>query len=157
LRNFGGSTAARLNLIGSQAVERPIVGNSYGIQANYRISNKLAIGGWAGYTAARAIGLGDADIWNYALTIALPDLGKEGNLGGIIIGMQPKLTGTSRNLRAIGQFKDPDTSLHLEGFYRYQLNDNFAITTGLIWITAPNHNANNDDIIIGTIRTNFEF
>ena len=152
-----GSTNARLNKVGTLEIERPVIGNSYGIEANYKISNNLAIGGWVGYTSARVTGLGDADIWNYALTLAFPNLGKEGNLGGIVVGMQPKLTGTSNGLRAIGQFKDPDTSLHLEGFYRYQLTDNIAITPGIIWLTAPNHDKNNDDIVIGTIRTTFNF
>jgi hypothetical protein len=77
--------------------------------------------------------------------------------GGIVVGMQPKLTGTSSGLRAVEQPKDPDTSIHVEGFYRHQLTDNISITPGLIWLTAPNHNENNDDIFIGTIRTTFEF
>lgn len=152
-----GSTSASLSQVGSLEIERPVVGNSYGIEANYRISDNLAIGGWIGYTAARVIGLGNAEIWNYALTIAFPNLGKKGNLGGIVVGMQPKLTGTSSGLRAVGQLRDPDTSLHIEGFYRYQLANNIAITPGVIWLTAPNHNENNDDIVIGTIRTTFEF
>jgi len=29
------------------------------------------------------------------------------------------------------------TSLHIEGFYQFQLTDNIAITPGAIWITAP--------------------
>jgi carbohydrate-selective porin OprB len=91
------------------------------------------------------------------LTLAFPNLGQEGNLGGIIVGMQPKLTATSQGLRAVGQFKDPDTSLHVEGFYRHQLTDNIAVTPGIIWLTAPNHNQNNDDTIVGTIRTTFTF
>lgn len=152
-----GSFSAQLNQSGPLEIERPVVGNSYGIEANYRISDDLAIGGWIGYTTARVIGLGDAEIWNYALTLAFPDLGKQGNLGGIIVGMQPKLTGTSDGLRAVGQFRDPDTSLHIEGFYRYQLTDNITITPGLIWLTAPNHNEDNANIVIGTIRTTFEF
>jgi len=151
-----GSTAARLNQLGPLEIELPAVANSYGIEANYRMNDSLAIGGWIGYTSARVISLGDAEIWNYALTIAFPDLGK-GNLGGIVVGMQPKLTGVSDGLRAVGQVRDPDTSLHVEGFYRYQLTDNIAITPGIIWLTAPNHNENNDDIVIGTIRTTFEF
>lgn len=157
LESETGSESARLDRLGPLELERPVVANSYGIEANYRVSNSLAIGGWIGYTNARASGLGDAQIWNYALTMAFPDLGKEGNLGGIVVGMQPKLAGTSRGLRAVGQLKDPDTSLHIEGFYRYQLTDNIAITPGIIWLTAPNHNENNDDIVIGTIRTTFEF
>ncbi|NJM87476.1 MAG: iron uptake porin [Hydrococcus sp. RU_2_2] len=152
-----GSTSARLSEIGSPELERPVIGNSYGIEVNYRISDRFAIGGWVGYTAARVINLGDAEIWNYAITLAFPDLAKEGNLGGIVVGMQPKLTGTSSGLRAVGQLKDPDTSIHVEGFYRHQLSDNISITPGLIWLTAPNHNENNNDIFIGTIRTTFEF
>ncbi|MDV2991981.1 MAG: hypothetical protein N4J56_001635 [Chroococcidiopsis sp. SAG 2025] len=152
-----GSTAANLTQIGTPDLELPVVGNSYGIEASYRISENFAIGGWAGYTAARAIGLGDASIWNYAITFGFPDLGKEGNLGGIIIGMQPKLTGTSSGLRAVGQSSDPNTSIHVEGFYRHQATDNISITPGLIWLTAPNHNTENEDIVIGTIRTAFEF
>jgi len=152
-----GSRSARLNQLGSSNIERPVVGNSYGIEANYRISDNFALGGWIGYTDARVIGLGDAEIWNYALTLAFPNLGKEGNLGGIVFGIEPKLTGTSSGLRAVGQFQDPDTSLHVEGFYRYQLTDNIAITPGIIWLTAPDHNENNDDIVIGTIRTTLEF
>lgn len=152
-----GSTGATLSSIGSQEIELPVVANSYGIQANYQIGNNLAISGWIGYTAARAIGLGDAQIWNYAVTVAFLDLGKEGNLGGLVVGMQPKLTTTSAGLRAVGQLPDSDTSLHIEGFYRHQLSDNIAITPGLIWLTAPNHDRSNNDIVIGTIRTTFEF
>ncbi|WP_347276415.1 carbohydrate porin [Chroococcidiopsis sp [FACHB-1243]] len=77
------------------------------MEASYRISENFAIGGWVGYTAARAIGLGDGSIWNYAIAFGFPDLGKEGNLGGIIIGMQPKLTGMSSSLRAVGNRATP--------------------------------------------------
>jgi hypothetical protein len=152
-----GSTSARLSEIGSPQLERAVVANSYGIEASYRLADQFAIGGWVGYTAARVVNLGDAEIWNYAVTLAFPDLGKEGNLCGIVVGMQPKLTGTSSGLRAVGQSKDPDTSVHVEGFYRHQLTDNISITPGFIWLTAPNHNENNEDIFIGTIRTTFEF
>jgi len=38
------------------------------------------------------IGRGDADVWNWAVTLAFSNLGKEGNLGGILIGMEPKVT-----------------------------------------------------------------
>ncbi len=58
----------------------------------------------------------------------------------------------------VGSFgEDQDTSLHVEAFYQYQVNDNISITPGIIWLTAPDHNSANDDIIIGTIRTTFAF
>jgi carbohydrate-selective porin OprB len=70
--------------------------------------------------------------------------------------MEPKVTGVSRNLRsAIGI--DSATSLHIEGFYQFALNDHIAITPGLIWLTSPDHNGANSDIVIGTIRTTFTF
>jgi carbohydrate-selective porin OprB len=53
--------------------------------------------------------------------------------------------------------EDPDTSLHIEAFYQLQLTDNIAITPGIIWLTAPDHNSNNDDVVIGAIRTTFTF
>jgi hypothetical protein len=129
--------------------------NSYGIQTNFKISNGFQLGGWLNYTNARSLSgevKGDADIWSGAATLAFPDLGKKGNLGGIIVGIQPKLTGSSAQLSGLPR-RDSDTGLHSEAFYRYQINDNISITPGLIWLTAPNHNDQNGDIFIGVVRT----
>ena len=53
---------------------------------------------------------------------------------------------------------DSQRSLHLEAFYQYQVNDNIAITPGIIWITEPDSNINNsEDLVIGTVRTTFSF
>lgn len=143
----------------------PVVGNGYGAQVNYRFSPRFELGGWVGYTAARALGniKGDADVWNYAVTLAFPDLGKKGNLGGIVLGMQPKLTGTSNSALAQaiglppGQRSDRDTGYHIEAFYRYQLTENISITPGFFWLTAPNHDDRNPDAVIGVVRTSFVF
>jgi len=146
-------------------LNNPIVANVYGAQVNFRVFEGFEIGGWVGYTAARAVGeiKGDADIWNYAVTLYFPDLFREGNAGGIVVGMQPRLTGTSNAILAAaiglpdGQRSDRDTGLHLEAFYRYQLTDNISITPGIFWLTAPNHDARNPDVVIGVIRTSFVF
>jgi hypothetical protein len=132
----------------------PVSSNSYGIEASFKLGAKFAIGGWIGLTEARLIGKGDAEIWNYAVTLAFPDLGKKGNLGGIIIGAEPYLT--SLNVPGDPNFAD-DIPFHIEGFYKYALTKNISITPGLIWLTAPNQSNNNDDIFIGTIRTTFTF
>ncbi|WP_435019725.1 iron uptake porin [Nostoc sp. CALU 1950] len=124
------------------------------------MSDKFILGGWAGYTNARnlssvggTVDRGDVDIWNWAVTLGFPDLGKKGNLAGIIVGMEPKVTGSS-----IDQIdEDEDTSYHFEAFYQYRLTDNIAITPGVIWLTAPNHNNDNDDVVIGVLRTTFSF
>ncbi len=139
---------------------RAVASNSYGVEANFKISSGLQAGGWVGYTKARALTgtvRGDGDVWNYAVTLAFPDLGQKGNLGGIIVGMQPKLTGTTALLSGLSARRDRDTGLHIEGFYRHALNNNISITPGIIWLTAPNHNQDNKDIVVGVIRTTFAF
>ena len=139
--------------------------NAYGIQASLQLSPKFILGGWAGYTTTRTLPSagqssllgGDLGIWNYAVTLGFPNLGKEGSFAGIIVGMEPKLTRVSGPISTLGLSKDPDTSLHIEGFYQYQLTDNIAVTPGIIWLTAPDHNNANQDIVIGTVRTTFSF
>ncbi|MFH7023896.1 MAG: iron uptake porin [Heteroscytonema crispum UTEX LB 1556] len=143
-----------------EPVNVPFSSNSYGIQASLGLSEKFVLGGWVGYTNARnlssvggTVDRGDLDIWNWAVTLGFPDLGKKGNLAGIIVGMEPKVTGSSIN----NIDKDKDTSYHLEAFYQYKLTDNITITPGVIWLTAPDHNNDNDDVVIGALRTTFSF
>ncbi len=140
--------------------EVPTSSNSYGIEASFKLSDKLVLGGWVGYTHAQnlstdngVIDRGDMDIWNWAVTLGFPDLGKQGNLAGIIVGMEPKVTNSS--IDEIDE--DSDTSLHIEAFYQYQINDNIAITPGVIWLTAPDHDSDNDDVVMGVLRTTFSF
>jgi len=160
----GGNSALPTGVLEAlRGANLPTSSNSYGVEASFQVSPKFVIGGWAGLTKTRtlstlggAIPRGDLDIWNYAITMAFPDLGKKGSLGGIIVGMEPKVTGVSTALRnVIG--KDSDTSLHIEGFYQYQLTDNISITPDIIWLTAPDHNSANNGAVIGVVRTSFTF
>ncbi|ARV62282.1 hypothetical protein BZZ01_29920 [Nostocales cyanobacterium HT-58-2] len=141
-------------------VSVPFSSNSYGIEASLGLSKNFVLGGWVGYTNARnlsseggRVDRGELDIWNWAVTLGFPDLGKEGNLAGILFGMEPKVTGSSINEIA----RDRDTSYHIEAFYQYKVTDNITITPGVIWLTAPDHNSNNDDVVIGALRTTFSF
>jgi hypothetical protein len=168
----GSNRANPISFLGSQLVPPPAVtgepgevnvpfaSNSYGIEASFGLSDKFVLGGWVGYTNARNLstegGLvdrGELEIWNWAVTLGFPDLGKKGNLAGIIFGMEPKVTSSSINEIS----RDRDTSYHIEAFYQYQVTDNISITPGVIWLTAPDHNNNNDDVVIGALRTTFSF
>ncbi|MBW4526953.1 MAG: iron uptake porin [Phormidium tanganyikae FI6-MK23] len=139
--------------------EVPTSANAYGISATFQVAPQLVLNGAVGYTNAQSLqpgGRGTLDIWNWSVGLAVPDFLKKGSLAGVIVGQEPKVTGGSGTFgSAVG--RDRDTSLHIEGFYQYQLNDNIAITPGIIWLTAPNHDNRNDDIVIGTIRTTFTF
>jgi hypothetical protein len=103
-----------------------ITANSYGLVSTIRISPGFTIGGWTGYVQATAQDLpGDptANIF-YAVTLAFPDLGKAGNIAGIILGQPPKVV---RNEFGV---KDPNSSFNIEAFYRFQVNDFISITPG---------------------------
>lgn len=133
-----------------------VTANSYGLEASFQVNSDFTLGGWVGFTEARAEDLSgnpEASIFNYAVLLAFPDLGKEGSLAGIVIGQPPKVT--SNDLSR--EFKDEDTSLHLEFFYRFHATDNIAITPGLFALINPEHDKNNDTIYVGTVRTTFSF
>lgn len=131
----------------------PTMSNSYGIEGSLKISDGLVVNGYGGYTDARQLseGDGDAEIWYYALGLAFPDLGKEGNLGGLLVGSEPYIGGSEN------PDLQEDTAVHVEGFYRFQMNDNISITPGLIWLPSPDGGDSDDDAFIGTLRTTFTF
>lgn len=136
------------------------VSDNFGLQFLWKTSPTLQIGGWFGYTRAFQVKGADneATILNGAISVAFSDLFKKGNLGGIIVGIPPKAT--SNNFRptpGAARRVDSDTSLHLEAFYTFKVNNNVSITPGVFLITNPEQNRNNDSILVGTIRTNFSF
>ena len=144
---------------GSWIADRPFGDNAttsdnLGFQFNWRIVEKFELGGWFGATWAhqQRSGSDSATILNWAVTMGFPDAFSEGDLGGIIIGMPPKVTSHD-----IGALEDRDTSFHIEAFYRYAFNDYISITPGFYVLTNPDHNARNANILVGTLRTTFRF
>lgn len=142
--------------------------NAVGATLNWRISPRVSVGGWAGYTNSRIPGKsGTVATTNYMVFVNFPDLFKTGNLGGIYIGQPPKIV--SSNLATgnnIPDFLDtglgrsggqPGTTTHVEVFYRWQVNDNISVTPGLIWIFQPGHTPESDPIAVGVLRTSFSF
>lgn len=132
----------------------PLLTNSYGIEAALRLNDKISISGWGAYTNVTLLGRGNGEVWTYGLGIALPDFAKQGSVLGLFAGVEPTL----RGLRVDGnQDFSRDYGYHVDGFYKYQVTDNISITPGVIWLTAPGQNENNDDVVIGTLRTTFNF
>lgn len=157
---LSGSNAAKV--IGAG----PVVANTYLVGVFYEVTPTIDVGGSVAYANARALGTGtrgDASVWDYRFNFGFRDVGKKGNLLGFVFGMQPKLTGTSNSSLAqaiglpIGQRSDRNTGYHIEAFYTYRLTNNIAITPGIIWLTAPNHDSRNPDVVVGAIRTSFTF
>ena len=125
--------------------------NSYGASVAFRPSDRLSISGFVSYHDLNSQGANnDREAWSYGAGIALPDFGRKGNVLGIFAGAEPY----SFNRAGRGQ---RDVPYHIEGFYKYRVSDNISITPGVIWLTSPGQSNNNDDAIIGTLRTTFTF
>ncbi|MBF2064460.1 MAG: iron uptake porin [Calothrix sp. C42_A2020_038] len=160
----GSGDVTNLNGIGSLNRNIPVVGtrqanlldspsssNSYGASVAFRPSDRLSISGFVSYHDITSQGSNnDFEAWSYGAGIALPDFGKKGNVLGIFAGAQPYALGR-------GTTGNRNVPYHIEGFYKYRVSDNISITPGVIWLTAPGQSNNNDDAIIGTLRTTFTF
>ncbi|WP_414579264.1 iron uptake porin [Anabaena sp. CCY 9402-a] len=128
----------------------PASSNSYGLSAAFRPSDKLSVSGFVSYTDVTASGINnDKEIWSYGVGVALPDFGKQGNVLGIFAGAQPYSLGRLNP----GANEVP---YQVEGFYKYRVSENISITPGVIWLTNPGQ-TNDNDAIIGTLRTTFTF
>ncbi|MCY7382313.1 MAG: iron uptake porin [Microcoleus sp. CAN_BIN18] len=126
--------------------------DNFGVQVNFKPSSRFQIGGWYGYTKAEQLrrSSNEATIQNGAITLALSDFGRQGNLLGFVFGVPPKVTESD-------VARNRNTSYHLEGFYRFQVNDFISVTPGVYVILNPEHNNKNDDIWVGLLRTVFSF
>jgi hypothetical protein len=165
VHGYHGSGSALFDAGGFQGANTPVVGtgianamsttnasasNSYGLSAAIRPSDKFSISGFVSYHDVTGFGANDDyEAWSYGAGIALPDFGKRGNVLGIFAGAEPYSRGRVAGSNA--------TPYHIEGFYKYQVSENISITPGVIWLTAPGQNSDNDDAIIGTLRTTFTF
>ncbi|UBF26500.1 iron uptake porin [Kovacikia minuta CCNUW1] len=144
--------------------------NSYGVQASVKLTPHIVLNGFGGFTDLTLIDTGGGEIWYYGGGLAFPDLFRKGNLGGIFVGREPylgsvdvggglpaALLGVPGSAR-LGNFGiNNSTSLHVEAFYKFQVTNNISVTPGVVWITNPDQEGNNDDFVVGTIRTTFSF
>ncbi|MGI0489934.1 iron uptake porin [Pantanalinema rosaneae CENA516] len=144
--------------------------HTIGMQGFYRFSPNFQIHAWGGYIQAQAkndgfsslsngrgrsitrfVDDGDrANIWYGAIGLSFPDVGGRGNLPGIVVGLPPRVTNSDIRDEA-------DRSVHVEAFYRIQLNDNISITPGVWAVFNPENSSDNDTQIIGVLRTYFLF
>ena len=136
-------------------LDSPSSSNSYGLAAAIRPSDKFSVSGFVSFHDVTGFGNGDDfEAWSWGAGIALPDFGGKGNVLGLFGGAQPY--SLNRALANDGR-DDADIPYHIEGFYKYRVNDNVSITPGVIYQTSSGQNSNNDDVFIGTLRTTFTF
>jgi hypothetical protein len=136
--------------------------NSYGAQVAWNF-DWMSLSGFFHYTSLIKNGRGTNDIWSYGGGIAFPDLGKEGSVLGIFAGVQPYnaagryfVTNTETGESFRTRVGKSSTPIHVEAFYKYQINDNISITPGVMWVDSPQQ-GREDGHVIGTLRTTFTF
>ncbi len=165
--NYGGSGGT--GVVGTTLANFPgsgVIGastgtqtNSYALSASYQFTPHFVVSAWGDYTNARiahpaALGLvnGTGDIWAYALSLAFPDAFVKGNLAGFIVGAEPYLANSKSIIAGSGN-KVP---IHIEGYYKFQVNDFISVTPGIIYLVHPDQTSG-PGAVIGTIRTTFTF
>ncbi len=157
--SFTGSTFAQLPF----GENTPTSSDNFNLAISYQIGDRLELTGWIGYLTANAqsspaasgfIGFEDAsaDIWTGSISATYNDLGKLGSKLSLIVGVPPKLTDND-----ISEREDDDTSLHLELSYNYPLTEHISLTPGVLAITNPEHNSENNTIVVGLLQTSFSF
>lgn len=151
----------------------PVSTDAFGSTVNWKISPKLNLGGWVGFTTSTVSGLtGSVQTFNWMSYLTFPDLFKEGNLAGFYVGQLPKIT--SSNLSGSSNVPDylnnPESatsgtnsvgqaasSTQVELFYRHRFSKNISITPGLIFLFNPGNRLGSDTTTIGVLRTTFTF
>ncbi|MFM1842648.1 MAG: hypothetical protein RLZZ490_1384 [Cyanobacteriota bacterium] len=130
------------------------------LMATWRLLPWLNVEGWGMYTSAWAEGgdrTGDsADIWNWKVSLAFPDLFRESNLGVISVGQPPYAARISNN----NDLPDvtpatTDSPWFVESFYVFQINPNISLTPGL-WVGINPAN-DRDPLWVWALRTSYKF
>ncbi|MGD1714223.1 iron uptake porin [Dapis sp. BLCC M172] len=150
LDTFTGS----LNADTSGGLSRPANINAVGGTVQWRVWQKITLAAWGGWVFTNYIN-SDAHATSntYLFSVGMSDpFGREGDLFAVLFGKPLKLVDGDNGIQ-----EDEDTSYHIETFYRYKLSDNITITPGFFVLTNPEHNEDNETIVIGVLRTTFRF
>jgi len=77
----------------------------------------------------------------------------------LFVGAEPYISDTSVDLDddEDGVQDSEDVPIHIQGMYKYQFNDNISVTPGVIYLINPNGNEDDEDALIGVLRTTFTF
>ncbi|NEQ72423.1 MAG: iron uptake porin [Okeania sp. SIO2C9] len=150
LDTFTGS----LNADTSGGLGLPANINAVGGTVQWRVWEKITLGAWGGWVFTNYIN-SDAHATSntYLFSVGMSDpFGRQGDLFAVLFGKPLKLVDGDNGIE-----EDEDTSYHIETFYRYKVNDYITITPGVFVVTNPEHNEDNETIVIGVLRTTFRF
>ena len=147
--------------------------NSYAANASFSPVNHLSVSTFFNYTnlnflnangAATFGNINGGQVWSYGGGIAYTDLGKQGSVLGLYVGVQPYLAsvdghgvGNTGNPAYFGNGLSNGGPLEIQLFYKYPVSDNISITPGVIWINNPTQSVSATSQTIGVLRGTFTF
>jgi hypothetical protein len=156
---------------GTAGASSPVSGsstsNNLGISAAYKFGPKFNLSGWANWSSIESADsfastqpffdtrVTEAKVFSWAAQLGFPDLFRQGNYGGLSIGAMPYVTSTKGGLTR--PVRSEDAPIAIQGFYSFKVSDNIAIQPGVIYITNPNGNNDNDNVWVGSLKTTFKF
>ncbi|MBR8830896.1 MAG: hypothetical protein N5P05_000180 [Chroococcopsis gigantea SAG 12.99] len=145
-------------------------GNFYTLGGYYQLGSNFQVHAWGGYVDAVANGSGSSNlsdgrggsissfvnggdrssIWYGSVGFTFPDVGWEGFMPGLVLGIPPRVGSSSVR-------QESATAYHIETFYRLQINNNISLTPGFWLVINPENNSANATQWVGYLRTSFNF
>jgi hypothetical protein len=119
-----------------------------------------------------------ANLLTAALQFIFPDVfGRRGDTAAVVVGIPPYVTASEWNGATAApsnnvpagvpgpnqqgprklNLRDTSVPVHLEAFYRFQVNKFIQVTPGAFVVFNPNGQDTNDPVVVYTIRTTFTF
>ncbi|ADI64553.1 iron uptake porin [Trichormus azollae] len=152
-----GLTSSDIGALSGVDLGTPVKMNSFGGTATWRFSPKMALSGYGA-----AIFVDDSSpavdasttFTSWMVGLHFNDLLKKGNNAGLIFG-QPLYRTQASGAATLGTNRG--TPYHLEGYYRFRINDNVSITPGAFVLFNPEGDSTNATTTVGLVRTTFTF
>ena len=146
----GIGTSATAPFVGSTDATAETVG----LSMKYEFSPRFILQAFGTHSWADAKSGATADAKSYSagLGFIFPDLFREGNEGGIAVGVPPHVYDGS----GLGS-TDNDTPIAIDLYYDFAISDNITITPGGILLFNGNGSSNNDTTFVGALKTKFKF
>jgi hypothetical protein len=149
----------------------PVIG--LGGTATYRMTPKVAVsasgaeffvdnvGGGLFFGANLPVNVNGSTVYtSFMGGVHFSDVLAPGNTAAIIFG-QPlfaESTGDNAaiaaNVPRVFKFARP---FHVEGYYRFKVNDNISVTPGVFAVFNPESNSENNTAVVGVVRASFTF
>ena len=163
----GGGTFTLQDELNSNALTGATSNLSVGLSTKYEFSPRFILSAFGAVsftdgkdTPPAGKFEGEATSYTAGLGFILPDLFREGNTGGIAVGIPPTLSEFKNGGTTLAE--DSDTPFIIDFFYDFKVSDNISIIPGgIVLFNGDGGNApgtgSDDTVFVGAIKTKFTF